>query len=151
VFTGSGSLLLHPSEFIESRNDAEAMSSAQIAAVATATRFGESCKPVCSGGRWTVGVALGVARTEYQSRGYGSRSRRDMRALVWPAGSSGGGPPGPAVRLALGGVACAPWVWAGSWCAESEGNGGFRADDLPAAGGGGPMAAVRQASQNGCW
>jgi hypothetical protein len=40
VFTGSGSLLLHPSEPIESRKEAEAISSPQTAqAVAVATGF----------------------------------------------------------------------------------------------------------------
>jgi hypothetical protein len=40
VFTGSGSLLLHPSEPIESRNEAEAISGPQTAkAVAAATSF----------------------------------------------------------------------------------------------------------------
>jgi hypothetical protein len=40
VFTGSGSLLLHPSEPIESRNEAEAISGPQtVKAVAAGTRF----------------------------------------------------------------------------------------------------------------
>jgi hypothetical protein len=115
----------------------------------------QACLQRRDSGRWeTVGVVgrelwpLGVAWTEYQSRGNGSRSRRDMRALVWLAGSSSG-PPGPAVRLGLGGVACAPWVWASSWCADSEGNGGFRADDLPAAGGRGGRRGPNGGGQTG--
>jgi hypothetical protein len=63
VFTGSGSLLLHPSEFMESRNEAEAISSVQTAqVVAAATRFSESCS-VCEAclqrrdsGRWESGA-----------------------------------------------------------------------------------------------
>jgi hypothetical protein len=61
---------------------------------------------------------------------------------------------GPAVRLVLAvRVACAPWVWASSWCNDSEETEDFvQMICLQRRGGvasGGPMTAVRQPSQTG--
>jgi hypothetical protein len=88
-----------------------------------------------------------------------SRSRR-QRGAAEEAWCSRRGLWHSAVRLVLApvgglgtvGVGTASCVGGTRRWVVRERNGGFRADDLPAVGGrGGPMAAVRQASQNERW